>query len=80
MDRGAWQDTIHEVARSWTRLSNLAHTAVSQMGTTKEKGTSPLNGFCSILCGNLYGEPNCNRNNDSLVVHLFSPYYVQGLP
>ena len=22
MDRGAWQDTVHVVAKSWTRLSN----------------------------------------------------------
>ena len=26
MDRGAWQSTVHGVAKSWTRLSNLAHT------------------------------------------------------
>ena len=26
MDRGAWQATIHEVAKSWTRLNNWAHT------------------------------------------------------
>ena len=24
MDRGAWQATIHEVAKSWTQLSDLA--------------------------------------------------------
>ena len=23
MDRGAWQDTAHGVAKSWTRLSDL---------------------------------------------------------
>ena len=27
MDRGAWQATVHEVAKSWTWLSNWAHTA-----------------------------------------------------
>jgi len=26
MDRGAWQSTVHGVAKSWTRLSDLAHT------------------------------------------------------
>ena len=26
LDRGAWKTTIHEVAKSWTRLSNWAHT------------------------------------------------------
>ena len=23
MDRGAWQDTVHRVAKSWTQLSDL---------------------------------------------------------
>ena len=26
MDRGAWQATVHEVTKSWTRLSMHAHT------------------------------------------------------
>ena len=26
MDRGAWQATVHEVIRSWTRLSTHTHT------------------------------------------------------
>ena len=26
MDRGAWWDTVHRVAKSQTRLSNLTHT------------------------------------------------------
>ena len=26
MDRGAWQSTVHGVAKSWTWLSNWAHT------------------------------------------------------
>ena len=26
MDRGAWQATVHVVAESWRRLSDLAHT------------------------------------------------------
>ena len=26
MDRGAWWVTVHKVAKSWTQLSNLAHT------------------------------------------------------
>ena len=25
MDRGAWQAIVHGVAKSWTRLSDLAH-------------------------------------------------------
>ena len=28
MDRGAWRATVHGVAKSWTRLSNLASTHV----------------------------------------------------
>ena len=28
LDRGAWQATIHGVAKSWTRLSNWARTTV----------------------------------------------------
>ena len=28
MDRGAWQDTVHGVAKSQTGLSDLAHSAV----------------------------------------------------
>ena len=26
MDKGAWWATVHGVAKSWTRLSDLAHT------------------------------------------------------
>ena len=26
MDRGAWQATVHEIAKSWTRLSDLTFT------------------------------------------------------
>ena len=26
MDRGAWRATVHEVIRSWTRLSTHTHT------------------------------------------------------
>ena len=26
MDRGAWQATVHGVAKSWTQLSMIAHT------------------------------------------------------
>ena len=25
MDRGAWQATVHRVAKSWTQLNNLAY-------------------------------------------------------
>ena len=25
MDRGAWQSTVHSVAKSWTRLTNFNH-------------------------------------------------------
>ena len=28
LDRGAWQDTVHGVAKSQTGLSDLAHSAV----------------------------------------------------
>ena len=26
MDRGAWQDTVHRVTKSWTQLNDLSHT------------------------------------------------------
>ena len=29
MDRGAWQATVHGVAKSWTQLTNYAHTFFS---------------------------------------------------
>ena len=30
MDKGVWRDTVHGVAKSWTRLSDLAHTQTGQ--------------------------------------------------
>ena len=38
MDRGAWWPTVHGVAKSWTRLSNLTHTTI------------PTTGNLNILC------------------------------
>ena len=29
MDRGAWQATVHRVAKSWTQLSNFTFTFAS---------------------------------------------------
>ena len=29
MDRGAWQATVHSVAKSWTQLSDLATAAAA---------------------------------------------------
>ena len=42
MDRGAWQATVHRVAKSWTRLNRLSmHTCKgtfhTQIGTIKDK-------------------------------------------
>ena len=31
MDRGAWQATIHEVAKSWTRLSDFRYLFTFQL-------------------------------------------------
>ena len=31
MDRGAWRATVHEVTKSWTRLSDLAHTVLCML-------------------------------------------------
>ena len=28
MDRGAWQATVHRVAKSWTQLSDFTHTYI----------------------------------------------------
>ena len=28
MDRGAWQATVHRLAKSWTRLSDYAHICI----------------------------------------------------
>jgi len=33
MDGGAWWAAVHGVARSWTRLSNLAHTHKYRVGS-----------------------------------------------
>ena len=41
MDRGAWWATVHKVAKSWTRLSDLAHTHVE---VQIEKEPSPGGG------------------------------------
>ena len=35
MDRGAWWATVHGVAKSWTRLSNLAGTVFLNINVIK---------------------------------------------
>ena len=32
MDRGAWQATVHEAEKSWTQLSDEAHTHILTQG------------------------------------------------
>ena len=39
MDRGAWQTTVHRVAKSWNQLSDYAHTFFSWLAL-----------FCHCLC------------------------------
>ena len=36
MDRGAWQATVHRIARSWTRLKQRSMHAVSSYITSRE--------------------------------------------
>ena len=38
MDRGAWQATVHRVAKSWTQLSDFTHTYIMGFpGGTSDK-------------------------------------------
>ena len=40
IDKGAWRATVHGVTKSWTRLSNRAHTlATAQKGFTEDPTT-----------------------------------------
>ena len=49
MDRGTWQATVHDVAKSWTLLSNQAH---STRGPEKvEGGGSQLLGLSEEVPG-----------------------------
>ena len=60
MDRGAWQATVHKVAKSWTRLSNLAHTHVEvQIETAHHLGKGPADyhsGHVKSLCKITFSE------------------------
>ena len=42
VDRGAWWATVHEVAKSWTRLSNWAHTVLKSTDSWARWLTLPL--------------------------------------
>ena len=37
MDRGAWQAIVHGVVKSWTRLSDLAHTCPYNIRKPRKK-------------------------------------------
>ena len=37
MDGGAWKATVHEVAKSWTRLSNFSFTFTDSMDMSLSK-------------------------------------------
>ena len=37
-DKGAWRATVHEVANSWTRLSNYAHILIITTVTVRGVG------------------------------------------
>ena len=56
MDNGAWRDTVYGVAKSWTRLNDLAlSTGVfsgvssSALGAAKTSCPSTLSGLSSLL-------------------------------
>ena len=42
MDRGAWQATVHGVAKSWTRLSNGARYHVGNVSDARDTAVTPL--------------------------------------
>ena len=48
MDRGAWWTTAHGVTKSQTRLSNLAHTHVTQRVLSQHPPGLPFWGLCTV--------------------------------
>ena len=52
MDRGAWQATVHGVAKSWTRLKQLI-TKVSRLKTDVDSRTLTLTYHCKVEKGQL---------------------------
>ena len=62
IDRGAWQATVHGVAKSWTQLSDLAQSASgvnihTAAGRLSHERLSPLLGSAVLA-----GTPDQNRN------------------
>ena len=49
MDRGAWWATVHKVAKTWTRLSDFAHT---RRGADRDS-TSPGEGTADYHSGHV---------------------------
>ena len=55
MDRGAWQATVHETAKSRTQLSERK-SIMSVYKIDNQQGPTVQNvELCSIFCNNLYG-------------------------
>ena len=64
MDRGAWQATVHGVAKSWTQLSTLAH-----LENHKDL-------FCFNLC---ICYCHCNKSPPLVLKqHKYNPPYISG--
>ena len=42
MDRGAWWATVHGVAKSWTQLKDLTHTATNRNSFTSFQTRIPI--------------------------------------
>ena len=48
MDRGAWQDTFHQIAKSWTQLKRL------KMHVAYKETTQAICGVCVCVCARVY--------------------------
>ena len=62
MDRGAWEGTVHGVAKSWTRLKRLStHTLATQVPSNKPHHghTSSLSVGLQRLSDKLHAVPGC---------------------
>ena len=45
MDRGAWQATVHGVAKSWAQLCDFTHSLTDSMVTTGKENTGRTQGY-----------------------------------
>ena len=63
MDRGAWQATVHDVTKNWTRLKQLSaqksHLALTETDDSRE---SEIAQSCPTLCNHM----DCNRPGYSI--------------